>query len=348
MSDKSQNLLVVLAPWATRQYENFTTEAFIHLLNHLVTHQPVIARKLLDLLTDNRLPQYASDSPKIKVNTQEHIHGFIPDITISSPDFYGIVEVKVDSPHSSEQIASYREILSSHKDSITCITFLGRYTYPNREIQPDKIVRWYEVATVLEAIDTASMDAVSSYLVDQFLGYMGSLGLVLPKVNLAISSGVRSFIEKYDTSIPRIQPHMRSLKILSPYEELKPLCDLLDLMHKALKNLKLKAYFGAMDRSNWIGYSLENMDYFFVIYLDEPETVSFETYNYPFDKILWESSSYKKIGKFRLDPRLDIRGWQNSYKLDQAFFSASNKDQLESLENFLHDSLKITQCFRRS
>jgi hypothetical protein len=34
------NLLVVLHKWASQQGENFTTDAFVHLLRHLRDHEP--------------------------------------------------------------------------------------------------------------------------------------------------------------------------------------------------------------------------------------------------------------------------------------------------------------------
>ena len=60
MSSSPTNLLIQLRRWANRQDENFTTDAFVHLLNHLVTFQPSAAMRVLTHLTGNRIPEQAS------------------------------------------------------------------------------------------------------------------------------------------------------------------------------------------------------------------------------------------------------------------------------------------------
>lgn len=49
------NLLVLLYRLAPRQQENFTTESFAYLLQHLIDGEPPAAARVLDWLTDKKL-----------------------------------------------------------------------------------------------------------------------------------------------------------------------------------------------------------------------------------------------------------------------------------------------------
>ena len=55
MVTQDNNLLVNLHKWASKQDENFTTEAFVFLLNYLLDHEPEIAVNVLRKMTDGFL-----------------------------------------------------------------------------------------------------------------------------------------------------------------------------------------------------------------------------------------------------------------------------------------------------
>lgn len=52
MSVEDNNLLISLVKRASSITEDFTTEAFVHLLKHLQKHEPIIVRDLLIIICD--------------------------------------------------------------------------------------------------------------------------------------------------------------------------------------------------------------------------------------------------------------------------------------------------------
>ncbi|MGB6848664.1 MAG: hypothetical protein WBG05_10740, partial [Thermoanaerobaculia bacterium] len=65
------NLLVELHRWAWRQDENFTTEAFAHLLRHLLSEQPEAGLDLLELLIGSQGKISATEASSVSIRTQE-------------------------------------------------------------------------------------------------------------------------------------------------------------------------------------------------------------------------------------------------------------------------------------
>ena len=100
-SSTEPNLLFKLHRWATlkHQDENFTTEAFAHLLEYLLKHAPDSGLELFGVLTGFTKPSWlSSDECKdVMVRTHRRIGQKRPDIDISGKDFRIFVEVKVDA-----------------------------------------------------------------------------------------------------------------------------------------------------------------------------------------------------------------------------------------------------------
>jgi hypothetical protein len=90
------NLLVALSNYAHQQEENFTTEAFVHLLRHVQRFEPTIACSLICSLSGGRLNVTSETCSKLEITTQSTFAEGRPDILIESPtEFAMIVEVKV-------------------------------------------------------------------------------------------------------------------------------------------------------------------------------------------------------------------------------------------------------------
>jgi hypothetical protein len=88
------NLLLGLHKCAGQQDENFTTEAFVHLLRHLQIVAPDTAGSLINFLTGSRVVPTIGDCSNLKVTTQKTFMEGRPDILISGPNHFVIIEVK--------------------------------------------------------------------------------------------------------------------------------------------------------------------------------------------------------------------------------------------------------------
>ena len=97
LRNQSNNLLINLHRWAFKQDENFTTESFVHLLNHLLKVAPQTAIPILRKLTDNFLRLDVSEIANVQIITQAITDLGRPDIEISVRNYLGYIEVKVES-----------------------------------------------------------------------------------------------------------------------------------------------------------------------------------------------------------------------------------------------------------
>src|ERR1700722_11504787 len=76
------NLLVALHKWARQQDENFTTEAFVHLLTDWVHAEPRAALAVLTKITADRVGLTEADCRQLEIRPQKRIDGNQPDIRI--------------------------------------------------------------------------------------------------------------------------------------------------------------------------------------------------------------------------------------------------------------------------
>jgi len=114
------NLLVALHKYAHHQDENFTTEAFAHLLRHLVAFDPGTACSLFDCLSGGGLRLTAGDCPTLGIKTQQTDEAGRPDIWVEGPTQLVIIEVKVESEPGLDQLDRYRDILNWRTSPINC------------------------------------------------------------------------------------------------------------------------------------------------------------------------------------------------------------------------------------
>src|SRR4051812_36406286 len=91
----SNNLLVNLHRYSSRQDENFVTEAFAHLVRHLLENEPDVAVRILARLSGGALSATAESAPAITVTTQVTTAQGRPDIEITAVDTLVYVEAKV-------------------------------------------------------------------------------------------------------------------------------------------------------------------------------------------------------------------------------------------------------------
>ena len=168
---QSNNLLITLSKWASGQHENFLSDAFVHLLNVLAQEEPDAFSMLIEKITAGAIrpePESASDFHLV---TQVTTEVGTPDIEISGPGSYGLIEVKDDSPVVVEQLERYASLIEQSDANFKCLVLLTRHYFPNPGIPSlVRAVRWTQVS---EWLTNAKMKCVyspaSHHTIEQFL-----------------------------------------------------------------------------------------------------------------------------------------------------------------------------------
>lgn len=314
MAESSKNLLVRLHKWAARQDENFITECFAHLVQHLIDNEPEAACNLLSRLTDGVIRAKPSDLRFVEVNTQITTREGKPDLEISIPNVIALIEIKSESEPNPDQLRRYRAHLAKSGAATTRLILLTRYPADIAEpdCKPDLYLRWYQVAEWIgQEQHHYSFKAVSNYLVDQLIGFFGYRNMTMGQVTWELASGVRS------------------LRMLT------------DMLFEAANACKLKAQIWG--NSQKMGVRLSDRRYWFGIWLDRPEILVLSTDCAKIDKdraalaaqgedFVWQSGDY-----FGVHISIDL----NSEEVH--FFARSKASQLQFLEDFLKDGLARIQ-----
>jgi len=184
--------------WAYRQGENFTTEAFVFLLNELRDRDPAISCALLNWLCFDGVPPFCASNPPIICPWSKHTGG-TPDIRIEGSNELVLVEVKKGSDLHQGQLAAYRSILkneisSAGNKSLVLLTAYHATFGPHEE--PDVWKRWGDVEEWLGK--RSSSDPVAKFLIDQFRGFLRGEGMALNRVEWQYYEGVKSLISLTD------------------------------------------------------------------------------------------------------------------------------------------------------
>jgi len=315
-TSRNTNLLVALHHWASRQDENFITDAFAHLLRHLIARDKMVGLELLCYLTDERLSVTFDDSP-IEIRTQVTVAKGRPDIEISSIDHLVYVEAKVESGLGDRQLERYLEELDACKSpEASTLVVLSRYPVEIHSDISKRVVtrRWYQVAHwLIEALARGDIkDCVNKFLVEQMIDFFKSRNIMMEKVGPEMLTGVRAF---------RSLTAMLSEAILA-------------------QGMTPKISFG----HHWAGHYIDKQDFFFGIYYERLNILVFETYQFP---VIADVSLDLGIGKIVRDSyTLNKHKWRNELALDSEecnFFEQTRECQMQCIEKFLSDSLEAVK-----
>jgi hypothetical protein len=343
-SQKTNNLLINLHRWAFRQDENFTTESFVHLLNHLLIDEPKIAIKILRKLTGDLLKLKVPDIANVKIITQPITKSGKPDIEISVDNYLIYIEVKVESEIDANQLKRYRNVLKGSKGKKTKLIVLSKYPLSSDlNVKPDLAVRWFQVGDwLVKEVRSENIKPLSKFFIQQFHGFLDKQNMVLKKVSSPISDSLNSYQKKVG-DLAKPLGNMRSMKRLDEIQELSPVRELMGLMGDALESLKkihTIRFLSGQHKGGWIGFSLNKMDYFFALYYENPGAIAFRTYLVKID----ESKFDEKIGKIWFEEKR--WRWMNELNLvsdDIDFFSQTKESQLRILKDFLKRSYSYLQ-----
>jgi hypothetical protein len=352
----STNLLIALHRYASSQDENFATESFVHLLRHLLSHDPVVGLRLISRLIDaesessEAINLNATSPDLIRVNTQVTLDEGRPDIEIAWPDYLVYVEVKVDSMLGHDQVERYLRALHLSSVPHALLVLLSRYPLGLENSAGVRETRWYHLGHWLsDESDGPTLAETSRYLIRQFCAFLTYRGLMTAVPRTPISAGVRAYLAGGDQGNLLLGGRIRSLRLLDGHDDLRPLQEVLALLRMAIKrvrpksSVKLGAGSKGWNGSAWLSYNINNLDFFAGIYLNEPDRVVFDTYGWPIDPTRHNGQMgelYESNGKTH---------WANTLDLASpavGFFEMTDDEKVGTVIAFLQDSFAYAESLR--
>ncbi|MHC1698832.1 MAG: hypothetical protein AB9919_12380 [Geobacteraceae bacterium] len=301
----SNNLFSALYKWAHRHDENFLTEAFVYLLQHLLNDQPASGIQIIERLTCGLCNLSPEEADLVSISTQVSTEVGKPDIEIRTKDCLVFIEVKKESGLGHKQLENYRSKLLSSGFPNTKLVLLTRYpvTYDDDGQRPDVELRWMQISEWLDGLQTDC--PVTTFLLKQFQSFLYERGIRMEKVGWQLPEGQRS---------------LRSL---------------LAMVAEAITSNNLKIYQRTAGW-DWIGYYLEGKSCFIGYYFDKPEMLRFEGY-------LDTMPESEKLICGELEGK-QWKNYLNLASEEKDFFFAQSKtSQFRLIEEFLGDSWKIFQ-----
>jgi len=312
------NIFARLHKWAVRQDENFLTETLAVMLEHLLLLAPEVGTRLISRITGGFIDVPSSDATAIEIQPQVEAVQGRPDLEICVPHRLVWFEVKVESELRAGQLEGYRVLLGERGYEHTKLILLTRYreTFAAGAARPDLEIRWFELADWLEcelgALEVAG--EVAGFLSRQFLDFLEARGMTLAQVGKFMPEGLRA------------------------------LSNLLNMLFEAAMACKVSPKKSAAWDS--MGITLDGLKYWVGINFTDPEKLWFGTYTRC--RIDPEAAGRLGLGD-ELTEESWVPGryrWWHGVALDSEevhFFSRSKVSQMEWLEVFLRDCLKIAR-----
>jgi len=315
MPPPSNNLLLRLHKWAWRQDENFLTEAFAHLLQYLLENEPEAAVGLIKALTKGAIDIPAAEARLVALRTQALSAEGIPDLELRTTTHLAYFEVKGESATGTTQLSRYRKLLQESELPNRALVLLTRYPAslsPEEENAEAILARWYQVAECL-MLESGHyvFKPISSFLVNQFLTFLGARNMSIGQVTWEFSGGIRA---------------LRSLT---------------DMLYEAASSRDPRAQIIGTKR--YMGVYLNKRAYWIGVYFDQQELLFFETYNQPVNK---DSAETLGVGTVYEWSSGNGFGWKRELKLESEevhFFARSKANQMQVLENYLRECLELVK-----
>ncbi len=196
MNEAENNLFSSLSRWAASEQENFLTESFAYLLEHLRITEAQAFVAIISRLTRDGVCVDATDLNGVTVDTQVATEHGYPDLELTGPGFHVFIEVKDRSPVDPGQLDRYSRALQESSAETRCLVLLTRYA-PPWDLKARFLVtpvRWSEVAVWLNDFVPPDQDAepVAEFLAQEFLWFLKGKGMTIEKVGYELNEGVDS------------------------------------------------------------------------------------------------------------------------------------------------------------
>lgn len=192
MNATTTDLFSTLYRWAQHREENFTTDAFVFIINHLLTHESRLGRSFLEWLCFGESSPDSFGSDHITVATQIHEGEGTPDIWIETSDCFILVEVKKASNLHEGQLTRYHTILARSPKRTKRLVLLTDYRADYEEAEkPHRYIRWFQVAHWMRC-HNPSADS-GRFLYTNFLLFLRRQMMTVEQVGWEYLGGMRAF-----------------------------------------------------------------------------------------------------------------------------------------------------------
>ena len=189
MTQTSTNLLATLSKWASGQQENFLSDAFVHLLNLFAQETPEAFSKIITCMTEGCVTPSIESVDQFGITSQISTDEGTPDIEISGPDTYILIEVKDESPIYMEQVKRYLRLIEGNDAGNKQLLLLTKYS-ADHIIAPLVKLRWTQITEWLNEIDDQTDNEVTNYSVKQFIGFLEFKGMSVNKAGWEMVAGI--------------------------------------------------------------------------------------------------------------------------------------------------------------
>jgi hypothetical protein len=192
MSTNDPDIFSTLFRWAHRQNENFTTDAFVYVVRHILKVEPSLGRSFLGWLCLNDATSPVFDNGQLSVCTQWATDEGRPDIRVQNDGFFGLIEVKKDADLGLDQVQRYETILQNQPQPRKSLVFLTVYPMPSHIVIKDQHLHrtWDEVNDWLQGHPPS--DSVTAFLVGEFGRFLRSQQMTIDAVTNAYIPGVKA------------------------------------------------------------------------------------------------------------------------------------------------------------
>lgn len=344
-----ENLLVAVYPFATNQYENFTTEVLVFLLNRLKDIRFDLFAELLSTLTCGMFQPTPASGP-LEVFTQTDTDFGRPDIHIRSDKVLIYVEVKTGAALGPSQLERYRAALAESDKETRLLFLLSRRAFESSEAL-DGAVRWMTIGRLIQSqAERCTQGSEEEFLLHQVAGFLAYRRLLVTPPTSEVSQTLAAYLERSGASSIFMKGRVRSIDRLSEVEALVPLSQLLQtldsVVHSVLPDAKTSLDSGksSWEGSPWIGINV-NSSHFLFVYLDDPDIVQFETWKPPVDP-----SKAKDVPGNVMLAYGDYK-WTNSFdpqKANPNYFTINSDERMELLEAFYSECLDVAAKVART
>jgi hypothetical protein len=193
--NQARNVFGTLEKYGSHAPENYLTEAFVYLLDLLLSREPAAGLDMINWLCGLGVAERLIAANEIVIKTQVDIKPYgIVDIAIQSGKnalFY--IEVKLDSALDGDQLWTYREDLQQHhKGQRTGMVFLSR---SRQAAIPTKLldheyhhICWYEVYDRIQGLD--ARDEVAAFFVTNFQRFLEAKYMSYSQISGEYSDGI--------------------------------------------------------------------------------------------------------------------------------------------------------------
>jgi hypothetical protein len=330
---------------AHRQQENYTTEAFVHVVRELIQRAPESSIRFLDWLTDSDIFSTRDGSRPLKLRSQAYteLHG-IPDIRIEGENLDVIIEVKLDAGLTYTQADAYaQQLKAGGAERTALVALLG--APPLTNLPPGTVIRtWGAVGQRLLLETSDPEDAVTAYLVSELVELLNHLCLMPRQVRSQLSEALDAHQRWAEANPNRpsvLRNRIGSISRLGEMEHCEPLKNLLLQMEHVLQQHpdihKFRLDSGPIGPESWVGFNIDRMKYFFFVALNAPETLILDRYLHPVDPVAFDES----LGRLIQPNSAGVTGWRDTLDLanpEVGYFGSTQAQQVATLAKFFRES----------